>query len=161
MFNQFFLISGGLSRQSSSNMTPNVSDLTGSPPKPVSTLVQHNYSNIHQPIPRPTSLTSSRTQSSNTSPINAESPSGGVALLSSVEGGAFTKLIKNSDHELEKKSKLSQVHDLIHLETSKITEDLVIRTLQSRFFNHKYFVSNHKIGFYDLQKFDWKSNADT
>ena len=39
-------------------MTPNVSDfddkttMTASPPKPVSTVLQHNYSNIHQPIPR-------------------------------------------------------------------------------------------------------------
>ena len=62
----------------------NISQLS-SPPKPVSTL-QHNYSNIHQPIPRPTSLTSSRTQSSNTSPVLTGSP-----LNLNGEGGAFTK----------------------------------------------------------------------
>lgn len=126
-------------------MTPNVSDLTGSPPKPVST-IQHNYSNIHAPIPRPTSLNSSRTQSSNTSPINAESPSGGMTAFSTSEGGAFTKLIKTNTNgsessETNRKNKLAQISDLIQLDTKTITEDLVIRTLQSRFFNHKYLVS--------------------
>jgi hypothetical protein len=35
---------------------------------------------------------------------------------------------------------LAEVQDLIHLE-SPLTEDDVMRTLQARFFNQKYFVS--------------------
>ena len=117
-----------------SAMSPNLEvNLTSSPPKPVSS-IQHNYSNIHQPIPRPTSLTSSRTQSSN----STESPTGGVATFSS-EGGAFTK-VRTPPMEEAKKSKLAEINDLIHLE-SPITEDLVIRTLQARFVNQKFMVS--------------------
>ena len=153
-----------MSRQSSSAttiMTPNVSDfddknntMTASPPKPVSTVLQHNYSNIHQPIPRQTtSLTSSRTQSSNTSPVLTNSPPcGGVVATFSSEGGAFTKLTQKTvpptPPEVKKeelgKSKLAEINDLIHLEVnsvSNLNEDLIIRTLQSRFFNKKYFVS--------------------
>ena len=136
----------------------NLSQLS-SPPKPVSTLVQHNYSNIHQPIPRgPTSLTSSRTQSSNTSPVLTGSP-----LNLNGEGGAFTKPQPSGQSntisrvprtppeervarrekmvfEEAKKSRLADINDLIHLD-SPITEDAVIRTLQSRYFNQKYVVS--------------------
>ena len=136
----------------------NISQLS-SPPKPVSTL-QHNYSNIHQPIPRPTSLTSSRTQSSNTSPVLTGSP-----LNLNGEGGAFTKPQPSGQSntmissrvprtppeervarrekmvfEEAKKSRLADINDLIHLD-SPITEDAVIRTLQSRYFNQKYVVS--------------------
>ena len=140
-------------------MTPNVSDfddkttMTASPPKPVSTVLQHNYSNIHQPIPRQTtSLTSSRTQSSNTSPVLTNSPPcGGVVATFSSEGGAFTKLTQRTATPPDKKpeefgkSKLAEINDLIHLEVnggvSNLNEDLIIRTLQSRFFNQKHFVS--------------------
>ena len=116
-----------------SSMSPNLeASLTSSPPKPVSS-IQHNYSNIHQPIPRPTSLTSSRTQSSN----STESPTGGVAIGS--EGGAFTK-VRTPPMEEAKKSKLAEIDDLIHLE-SPISEDLVIRTLQARFVNQKFMVN--------------------
>ena len=145
-------------------MTPNVSDpgidvtngqLTddsqlSSPPKPVSTL-QHNYSNIHQPIPRPTSLTSSRTQSSNTSPVLTGSP----LNLNGENGSAFTKPVlrpktppeervakrEKMAQEEAKKSRLADISDLIHLELP-INEETVIRTLQSRFYNQKYVVSN-------------------
>ena len=125
---------GGIGNHSANlTMSPNLEvSLTSSPPKPVSS-IQHNYSNIHQPIPRPTSLTSSRTQSSN----STESPTGGVAIGS--EGGAFTK-VRTPPMEEAKKSKLAEIDDLIHLE-SPITEDLVIRTLQARFVNQKFMVS--------------------
>ena len=161
--NYLFIFADGLSRQSSSAttiMTPNVSDFDekttitqASPPKPVSTVLQHNYSNIHQPIPRQTtSLTSSRTQSSNTSPVLTNSPPcGGVVATFSSEGGAFTKLTQRTATPPDKKpeefgkSKLAEINDLIHLEVnggvSNLNEDLIIRTLQSRFFNQKHFVS--------------------
>ena len=144
----------------------NISQLS-SPPKPVSTLVQHNYSNIHQPIPRgPTSLTSSRTQSSNTSPVLTGSP-----LNLNGEGGAFTKpqpsgqstntissrprtppeerVARREKMVLEeaKKSRLADINDLIHLD-SPITEDAVIRTLQSRYVNQKYVVSSTNFSFF-------------
>lgn len=144
----------------------NLSQLS-SPPKPVSTLVQHNYSNIHQPIPRgPTSLTSSRTQSSNTSPVLTGSP-----LNLNGEGGAFTKpqpsgqstntissrprtppeerVARREKMVLEeaKKSRLADINDLIHLD-SPITEDAVIRTLQSRYVNQKYVVSSISFSFF-------------
>jgi hypothetical protein len=136
-----------------------------SPPQPVSTL-QHNYSNIQQPIPRSTppqnhgSLTSSHTQSSNnTSPAlttASASPCGGLMTLLPGEngGGAFSRSavrprtppeerlrrrVKLAADEA-KKSKLADLRDLIHLE-APLTEDAVIRTLQARFFNQKYFVS--------------------
>ena len=123
-----------------STMSPNLeaaSLVTSSPPKPVSSIQQHNYSNIHQPIPRPTSLTSSRTQSSN----STESPTGGVATFSPSEGGAFTK-VRTPPMEEAKKSKLAEIDDLIHLDSS-ISEDLVIRTLQARFVNQKFLVSHN------------------
>ena len=73
-----------------------------------------------------------------------------MATFSS-EGGAFTKLTQRTvtppdvkKEELMGKSKLAEIDDLIHLEVnsvSNINEDLIIRTLQSRFFNQKYFVS--------------------
>ena len=97
-----------------------------------------------------TSLTSSRTQSSNTSPVLTNSPPcGGVVATFSSEGGAFTKLTQRTATPPDKKeeigkSKLAEISDLIHLEVksaSNINEDLIIRTLQSRFFNQKYFVS--------------------
>ena len=131
-----------------STMSPNLeaaSLVTSSPPKPVSS-IQHNYSNIHQPIPRPTSLTSSRTQSSNST---AESPTGGVATFSPSEGGAFTK-VRTPPMEEAKKSKLAEIDDLIHLDSS-ISEDLVIRTLQARFVNQKFIVS-HNFTFHSMFK---------
>ena len=39
-----------------------------------------------------------------------------------------------------KKSKLADVQDLIHLQ-HPLSEDLVLRTLQARYFNKNYFVS--------------------
>ena len=148
----------------------NLSQLS-SPPKPVSTLVQHNYSNIHQPIPRgPTSLTSSRTQSSNTSPVLTGSP-----LNLNGEGGAFTKpqpsgqstntissrprtppeerVARREKMVLEeaKKSRLADINDLIHLD-SPITEDAVIRTLQSRYVNQKYVVSSTSYSFFNSNR---------
>ena len=148
----------------------NISQLS-SPPKPVSTLVQHNYSNIHQPIPRgPTSLTSSRTQSSNTSPVLTGSP-----LNLNGEGGAFTKpqpsgqstntissrprtppeerVARREKMVLEeaKKSRLADINDLIHLD-SPITEDAVIRTLQSRYVNQKYVVSSTSYSFFNSNR---------
>ena len=39
-----------------------------------------------------------------------------------------------------RKNKLSELRDLIHLE-GELTEDSVVRALQTRFFNQKYFVS--------------------
>ena len=148
----------------------NISQLS-SPPKPVSTLVQHNYSNIHQPIPRgPTSLTSSRTQSSNTSPVLTGSP-----LNLNGEGGAFTKPQPSGQStntissrprtppeervairekmvlEEAKKSRLADINDLIHLD-SPITEDAVIRTLQSRYVNQKYVVSSTSYSFFNSNR---------
>lgn len=135
------------------SMTPNIDSgqlhAGQSPPKPVST-IQHNYSNIHQPIPRPTaSINSSRTQSSNnTSP----SLSGGVIANFGSEGGAFSRMRPRTPPEVRlaqreklaaeeaKRSRLAEINDLIHLEPP-LSEDAVIRTLQSRFFNQKYFVS--------------------
>ena len=40
-----------------------------------------------------------------------------------------------------RKNKLSELRDLIHLE-GDLTEDSVVRALQTRFFNQKYFVSS-------------------
>ena len=39
-----------------------------------------------------------------------------------------------------RKNKLAELKDLIHLE-GELTEDSVVRALQTRFFNQKYFVS--------------------
>ena len=39
------------------------------------------------------------------------------------------------------RNRLSEIQDLIHLE-APITEDSIMRTLQARFFNQKYFVSH-------------------
>ena len=39
-----------------------------------------------------------------------------------------------------RKNKLAELTDLIHLE-GELTEDSVVRALQTRFFNQKYFVS--------------------
>ena len=76
-------------------------------------------------------------------------PCGGVVATFSSEGGAFTKLTQRTATPPDKKeeigkSKLAEISDLIHLEVksaSNINEDLIIRTLQSRFFNQKHFVS--------------------
>ena len=71
------------------------------------------------------------------------------------EGGAFTKTAvrpktppeyrvarrEKMAFEEAKKSRLANINDLIHLDLP-ISEDTVIRTLQSRFFNQKYFVSD-------------------
>ncbi len=133
-----------------------------SPPQPVSTL-QHNYSNIQAPIPTTSnngSLTSSRTHSSNASPFNGvtlpQPPLGPPPPVpsNSEGGGAFSRSAVRPRTPTEervkrrekmaideaKKSRLSEVADLIHLEPP-LTEDLVIRTLQARFYNEKYFVS--------------------
>ena len=39
-----------------------------------------------------------------------------------------------------RKNKLAELQDLIHLE-GELSEDSVVRALQTRFFNQKYFVS--------------------
>ena len=121
---------------------------------PSSSPPQHNYSNIQNSrVPPLTvsnggSLTSSRTQSSNASPALAESPSllpgppnippPPIPTESSVR--SRTPMEERLKAEEVKKSKLADVQDLIHL-PPPLSEDLVLRTLQARFFNKNYFVS--------------------
>ena len=69
-----------------------------------------------------------------------------VATFSS-EGGAFTKLTKYRQNnekraELNNEAALHEINDLIKLnESSAITEELVIKVLQSRFTHRNFFVS--------------------
>lgn len=109
---------------------------------------QHNYSNIQHPIKvqqqASNSLTSSRTQSSNASPALAESP-----LLQQPPNipppPIPNEVVRSRTPMLEdqvKKSKLVDVQDLIHL-PPPLSEDLVLRTLQARFCNKSYFVSQY------------------
>ena len=140
------------------------------PPISSSSPPNHNYSNIQHPISRAVSnggsLTSSRTQSSNASPAMAASPvvppvgppnippppipndpdSGNVmaAAISSSASRSRTPIderirVANIAEEV-KRSKLADVQDLIHLQPP-LSEDLVLRTLQARYFNKNYFVS--------------------
>jgi hypothetical protein len=151
--------SGGSSGSNNNGLKPVTNQLSQlSPPQPVSTL-QHNYSNIQQPIPRPSSnsLTSSRTQSSNASPsliapgspfLPALPPTGPPPPVPGEAFGAFSRSAvrprtPNEHSERSKaadRSKLVEINDLIHLEPP-LTEDSVIRTLQARFFHQKHFVS--------------------
>ena len=125
--------------------------ISGSPP-------HHNYSNIQHPLQKPISnggsLTSSRTQSSNASPALAESPHPQPPNIPPPpipghDEGNFTKPRSEEswfkrepsmNAEEVRKSKLADVQDLIHLKPP-LGEDQVLRTLQARFFNKKYFVS--------------------
>merc|ERR1719225_7238 len=115
------------------------------------------------------SLTSSRTQSSNASPAMAASPvvpSHGPPnippppiptsdeqqqnlnpQLSAANSGSIRSRTPIEERirianfaEDVKKSKLADVQDLIHLHPP-LSEDLVLRTLQSRFFNKSYFTN--------------------
>ena len=133
----------------------NVSDpnSAGSNPLIRSTSPQHNYSNIVHPgasNPKTASggsLTSSRTQSSNGSP-DLDHDSGPLGLLSQppnippppIPTEQIIRREQQQQLEEVRKSKLADVHDLIHL-PQPITEDLVLRALQARFFNRNYFVS--------------------
>ena len=47
--------------------------------------------------------------------------------------------------EESRKSKMAELQDLIHLE-APLSEDSIMRTLQARFFNQKYYVSSWKSG---------------
>lgn len=124
-----------------------------SPPQPVSTL-QHNYSNIQQPAPLiPTTMLPRPVMGGPDSPVTAT-----PAIISATNGeggGAFSKSAvrpktppqgdrlrrrERVNADEARKSALAEVADLIHLD-EPINEDTVVRTLQSRFFNQKYFVS--------------------
>ena len=90
------------------------------------------------------SLTSSRTQSSNgDQEFNPESPMG-LQPPNIPPPPIPTEQIIRREHQQQleevRKSKLADVHDLIHL-PQPISEDLVLRALQARFFNRNYFVS--------------------
>ena len=145
-------------------VSPNVSDpASGSQGKLNSTPPQHNYSNVQHPISRAVSnggsLTSSRTQSSNASPALAapDSPLTGGSMqppqppnippppvpVDDLKVRMTEERLKQREQlavEEVRKSKLVDVQDLIHL-TPPLSEDLVLRTLQARFFNKCYFVS--------------------
>ena len=132
----------------------NVSDpnSAGSNPLIRSTSPQHNYSNIiHNPgasNPKTASgggsLTSSRTQSSNGSPDLEHDPNLFNQPPTIPPPPIPTEQIirREQQQQLEevRKSKLADVHDLIHL-PQPITEDLVLRALQARFFNRNYFTN--------------------
>ena len=91
------------------------------------------------------SLTSSRTQSSNGEDLHGppESPMG-LQPPNIPPPPIPTEQIIRREHQQQleevRKSKLADVHDLIHL-PQPISEDLVLRALQARFFNRNYFVS--------------------
>eukprot|EP00095_Tigriopus_kingsejongensis_P002709 maker-scaffold809_size94238-snap-gene-0.26 protein:Tk02709 transcript:maker-scaffold809_size94238-snap-gene-0.26-mRNA-1 annotation:"myosin-i heavy chain" len=75
-------------------------------------------------------------------------------LPSAGEGGAFSRSavrprtppderIRKRERDLaeeSRKSRMAEVQDLIHLD-SPMTEDAIVRTLQARFFNQKYFTN--------------------
>ena len=149
-----------------------------SPPRPTDALQQNDYYNLQQPapvlptLPGPMPTVSSRGQSASSGPSSkAESPSAFYfqqfqnppAHLSSSDGnGAFSRVRPRTPPEERarrrernlaedaRKSKLGDIQDLIHLEPP-LSEDVIMRALQSRFFNQKYFVG--KIFFKDLQQF--------
>ena len=104
----------------------------------------------------PSSLTGS---SNNASPFSQLAPTATPAVIANgVQGGAFSRSAvrprtptdeprshrrreRGQPTDDAKKSKLGNLHDLIHLEPP-LNEDAVIRALQARFFNQKYYVSN-------------------
>ena len=135
-----------------------------SPPRPVASLLhlqQHNYSNLQQPPPitAPVPL-----QASSRPPHSATPPSGPGSLPSRDQdqkgksespvdpngAGAFSRSAVRprtppapaAPAPLTSSAlmRLSEVRDLIHLETP-LGEDAILRALQARFFNQKYYVS--------------------
>ena len=132
------------------------------------------------------SLTSSRTQSSNASPAMAASPvvpSHGPPnippppiptsdeqqqnlnpQLSAANSGSIRSRTPIEERirianfaEDVKKSKLADVQDLIHLQPP-LSEDIVLRTLQARYFNKNYFVSFSSYLTGHTQRAEWTLN---
>ena len=132
----------------------NVSDpnSAGSNPLIRSSSPQHNYSNVLHPNasnPKTASggsLTSSRTQSSNGSPDLPDHDPSPLGLLPPnippppIPTEQIIRREQQQQLDEVRKSKLADVHDLIHL-PQPITEDLVLRALQARFFNRNYFTN--------------------
>ena len=140
-----------------------------SPPRPISTL-QHNYSNIQQPapvmimggrnlptpppqqhqqlgLPQPPPMTTTTTaptsSASSASPMLHLEGGSGAFSKSAVRPRTPTRSRDRglvSAEEARKSTKLAEMQDLIHLERP-LTEDSIMRALQARFFNQKYYVS--------------------
>ena len=110
----------------------------------------------------PSSLTGS---SNNASPFSQLAVTATPAvIINGVQGGAFSRSAVRPRTPTDeprthrrrergepttddsKKSKLGNLHDLIHLEPP-LNEDAVIRALQARFFNQKYYVSYFCLSF--------------
>lgn len=140
-----------------------------SPPRPISTL-QHNYSNIQQPapvmpnrsLPTPPPMRNGYSNGSiqtlglpttnGTAVQNNKSSSPSIQISE----GAFSRSAvrprtpntdtsyrrreRNLISEEAKRSKLAELRDLIHLEPP-LSEDAILRVMQARFFNQKYYVS--------------------
>lgn len=138
-----------------------------SPPKPISS-IQNNASVIQQPFPVMPLLKSS-CKSGNKSSGNpaslmtaAPSPFGsqtlGIppALTTNDASSAFSAVIRGQQYHQQvsgnhmdvsggdeaSNSKLANLDDLIRLEPP-LTEEAIMRTLQARFYNQKYFVSSN------------------
>ena len=155
--------------------------LFASPPR-IQQQQQPNYSNIQQPEPVLPLQPQQQQQFQRPSPLSSVQTLGiPSSSTASTGGGAFSRSAvrprtPNSNEEAEAADRrrqqqplvhhaaaasisssaanglrMADVHDLIHLK-QPATEDDVLRTLQARFVNQKYFVSSNSALEKDLKK---------